>query len=124
MGMLAGRYASTGAPPAESRKALRGGIYGERVTARGIEAGNRFAALARAAGHDPAQLAVVWVREQPGITAPIVGPRTLAQLEQQLGTLEIRLSDALRAECDALVAPGSVVASFFNTASWMSWKLV
>lgn len=124
MGMLAGRYAVAEAPPAESRKALRGGIYGERVTARGVEVGNRFAALAREAGHEPAQLAVVWVRDQPGITAPIVGPRTLAQLEQQLATLDIRLSDSVRARCDELVPPGSVVASFFNTAPWMKWKLV
>jgi aryl-alcohol dehydrogenase-like predicted oxidoreductase len=124
MGMLAGRYASAEAPPEGSRKALRGGIYGERVTARGVEVGNRFAALARAAGHEPAQLAVVWVREQPGITAPIVGPRTLDQLEQQLATLEMLLDDSLRAQCDELVPPGSVVASFFNTAPWMKWKYV
>jgi 1-deoxyxylulose-5-phosphate synthase len=126
MGMLAGRYASADAPPEGSRQALRGtgSIYGERVTPRGVEIGNRFAALARAAGHDPAQLAVAWVRDQPGITAPIVGPRTMAHLEQQLATLELRMPDALRAECDALVSPGSVVASFFNTAPWMKWKIV
>ena len=124
MGMLAGRYATAEAPPAESRKVLRGGIYGERVTARGVEVGNLFAALARAAGHEPAQLAVVWVRNQPGITAPIVGPRTLAQLEQQLATLDTHLSDSVRADCDELVSPGSVVASFFNTAAWMKWRHV
>jgi aryl-alcohol dehydrogenase-like predicted oxidoreductase len=124
MGMLAGRYETAEAPPAESRKALRGGIYGERVTPRGVDVGNRFAALARAAGHEPAQLAILWVRDQPGITAPIVGPRTLAQLRQQLATLEMRLPDSVRTECDALVSPGSVVASFFNTAAWMKWKHV
>ena len=124
MGMLAGRYAAAEAPAADSRKALRGGIYAERVTARGVEVGNRFATLARAAGHEPAQAAVLWVRDQPGITAPIVGPRTLAQLRQQLATLDLRLGDSLRAECDDLVPPGSVVASFFNSAAWMKWKIV
>jgi len=34
------------------------------------------------------------------------------------------LSDELRAACDALVSPGSVVASFFNSAAWMRWKIV
>ena len=124
MGMLAGRYSAVEAPAADSRKALRGGIYAARVTARGVEVGNRFAALARAKGHEPAQAAVLWVRDQPGITAPIVGPRTLAQLRQQLATLDLRLDDALRAECDELVSPGSVVASFFNSAAWMKWKIV
>jgi len=34
------------------------------------------------------------------------------------------LSDELRAACDALVPPGSVVASFFNSAQWMRWKVL
>jgi aryl-alcohol dehydrogenase-like predicted oxidoreductase len=124
MGMLAGRYASAEAPPAGSRKALRGGIYGERVTPRGVEVGNRFAALARAAGYEPAQAALLWVRDQPGITAPIVGPRTMEQLKQQLAALDLRLPDDLRARCDELVPPGSAAASFFNTAAWMRQKTI
>lgn len=124
MGMLAGRYADFEAPPPDSRTVLRGGIYAERVTARGVELGNRFAALAREAGHDPAQLAVAWVKDQPGITAPIIGPRTLAQLQNLLPVLDLTLSDDLRARCDELSAPGSVTASFFNSAAWMKWKTV
>ena len=124
MGMLAGRYADADVPPPDSRIALRGGIYAERVTRRGVEVGNQFAALARAAGREPAQLAVTWVKEQPGITAPIIGPRTLAQLQNMLPVLEMTLPDDLRAACDALSVPGSVTASFFNSAPWMKWKIV
>lgn len=124
MGMLAGRYAAGGAPAPDSRAALRGGIYAERVTERGIAVGRQFVALAHAHGHDPAQLAYLWVKDQPRVTAPIIGPRTLAQLEHALPVAGMALSDALRAECDALVPPGSVVASFFNSAAWMRWKLV
>jgi len=122
MGMLAGRYAAADGPPTDSRAALRGGIYAERVTPRGVEVGLQFAALARAAGHDPAQLAYLWVKDQPAVTAPIIGPRTLAQLHQALPVADMQLSDEMRQACDALVAPGSVVASFFNTAAWMKWK--
>jgi aryl-alcohol dehydrogenase-like predicted oxidoreductase len=124
MGMLAGRYAAADAPPADSRAVLRGGIYKERVTARGVEVGNRFAALARDHGMDPAQLAVLWVKEQPGVTAPIIGPKTMAQLEHLLPVLEMTLPDDLRAPCDELVPPGSVVASFFNSAPWMAQRFV
>jgi aryl-alcohol dehydrogenase-like predicted oxidoreductase len=124
MGMLAGRYHSATAPPSDARAALRGGIYAERVTQRGVEVGNQFVALAHAHGQDPAQLAVLWVKTAPGITAPIVGPRTLAQLQHLLPVLEMNLSDDLRVECDRLVAPGSAVASFFNSAPWMKWKLI
>ena len=48
----------------------------------------------------------------------------MAQLESLLPVLGQRLSDELREACDELVAPGSVVASFFNSASWMRWKHV
>jgi aryl-alcohol dehydrogenase-like predicted oxidoreductase len=124
MGMLAGRYARADAPPDDSRAVVRGGIYAERVTPRGVEVGNRFAALARDHGYDPAQLAVLWVKEQPGITAPIVGPRTLGQLRNLLPVLEMTLPAEVRAACDELAPPGSVVASFFNTAPWMKWRFV
>lgn len=124
MGMLAGRYAPGSAPAADSRAALRGGIYAERVTERGIAVGQQFVALARQHGHDPAQLAYLWAKDQPGVTAPIIGPRTLAQLQQALPVADMVLPDGLRAACDELVAPGSVVASFFNSAQWMRWKLV
>ncbi len=124
MGMLAGRYADGAPAPSGSRVANRGGIYAERVTPAGVEVGNKFAALARSNGFDPAQLAICWVMDQPGVTAPIIGPKTVAQLESLLPVLEMTLPDDIRSACDELVPPGSVVASFFNSASWMRWKHV
>jgi aryl-alcohol dehydrogenase-like predicted oxidoreductase len=63
------------------------------------------------------------VKEQPGITAPLYGPRTVAQLEQILPVLEMTLTDEQRAACDALVPPGSVVANFHNSAPWMKMQV-
>lgn len=120
MGMLAGRYETATTPPADSRAVLRGGIYAERVTPRGVAAGNAFAALARTHGLDPARAAIAWVRDQPGVTAPIIGPRTLAQLDVMLGADAVTLPDTFREACDAITPPGDVVASFFNTAPWMT----
>lgn len=122
MGMLAGRYASADAPPADSRVAARGGIYAERVTAAGVEVGNRFAAMVRSLGLDPAQIATCFVKDQPGITAPIIGPKTVAQLTGLIPVLEMTLGAELQQMCDEIVTPGSVVASFFNSAPWMRWK--
>ncbi|MEN8688026.1 MAG: aldo/keto reductase [Desulfuromonadales bacterium] len=124
MGILAGRYATPEQAPAESRAALRGGIYAERVTARGIEVGSRFVQLAKDQGMSPAQLAVLWVKDQPGITAPLIGPRTLEQLEHFLPVLEMQLDDQARAACDALVPPGSAVADFHNSAPWMKMQIL
>ena len=118
-GVLAGRYATAQSFPTDSRAARRGGIYAERVTEPGIAVGERFARLAAEAGLPPAQLALLWVKEQPGITAPIFGARTVEQLEEALPILDMRLSDDLRAACDALVPPGRAVVNFHNTAGWM-----
>lgn len=65
------------------------------------------------------QLALLWVKDQPGVTAPIIGPRTLDQLDDALGILDRDLDDEARTACDELVAPGSAVSDFYNTSGWM-----
>lgn len=128
MGILAGRYSNWDGKienyPADSRAALdierrsTGGIYSERVTPRAVEVGNQFVNLAKEYGISPAQLALLWVKDQEAITAPLAGPRTLEQLEHTLSVMEMELDDSLRAACDELVPPGTNVANFFNTALW------
>jgi aryl-alcohol dehydrogenase-like predicted oxidoreductase len=122
MGILAGRYAHSRRPKG-SRAALRGGIYAERVSAKAVEVGNRFVQLAHEAGYDPVHLAITWVKDQPGITAPIIGPKTVEQLDHLLPVLDMRLESDIAKACDELVAPGSVVANFHNSAPWMKMKL-
>ena len=125
MGVLAGRYPDDfEAAPEGSRVANRGGIYAERVTPAGVKIGNRFARMAREHGYDPAQLAICFVKDQPGITAPIIGPKSVEQLVGLLPVLDMTLPAEVQEFCDELVPPGSVVASFFNSAPWMRWKHV
>jgi aryl-alcohol dehydrogenase-like predicted oxidoreductase len=123
MGVLAGRYPDEHNYPKDSRAALRGGIYAERVTAKGVKVGHQFKQIARENGITPAQLAVLWVKEQPGITAPIIGPRTVEQLKHLLATMEMKLDESIRQKCDELVPPGSAVANFHNSAPWMKMKI-
>jgi aryl-alcohol dehydrogenase-like predicted oxidoreductase len=63
------------------------------------------------------------VKEQPAVTAPIVGPRTLDQLTTLLEVVDATLGDDERDELDRLVPPGSAVADFFNTVDWMKMRL-
>ena len=70
------------------------------------------------------QLALLWVKDQPGITAPIIGPRTLAHLEDALPLLEMNLADADRPLFDELVHPGNAVADFFNSNPWMKARML
>ncbi|MGZ4805638.1 MAG: aldo/keto reductase, partial [Ilumatobacteraceae bacterium] len=123
MGVLAGRYADDDIRPSGSRASLRGGIYADRVSQAAVEAGNRFVSVARDAGIDPAQLAINWVMHQPAVTAPIIGPRTVEQLEHLLPVMEMTLDDDVAAACDKICAPGSAVANFHNSAPWMKMKI-
>jgi len=119
-GLLAGRYPKAEALPADSRAVrLPDSIYSRRVTPRGIEAGHAFAALAREHGLPPGQLALLWCKDQPGITSPVVGPRTLEQFVDLLPALGMSLTDEQRAACDAINPPGTALVNFHNTAGWM-----
>ncbi len=122
-GVLSGRYAAGANFPPDSRAARRGGIYAGRVNEAGVAVGEKVMALARASGITAAQLAMLWVKDQPGITAPIFGPRTLEQLEEILPVLDMNLSAELAAACDTLVPPGSAVTNFHNGCTWMLQQL-
>jgi aryl-alcohol dehydrogenase-like predicted oxidoreductase len=124
MGILAGRYADDQPYPSDSRAVLRGGIYAERVTSRAVAVGNQFVRLAQEYGMSPVQLAILWIKDQPGITAPLIGPRTVEQLEHLLPVLDMELDPSIRQACDELVPPGSAVANFHNSAPWMKMKLL
>jgi 1-deoxyxylulose-5-phosphate synthase len=123
MGMLAGRYEHENTRPEDSRASQRGGIYADRVTPKAVRTANQFVRLARDSGFDPAHLALLWVKDQPGITAPIIGPKNLAQLEHLLPVLEMNLPDEIRIACDGIVPPGSAAANFFNSSGWMKMQL-
>jgi NDP-hexose 2,3-enoyl reductase len=56
-------------------------------------------------GHDPANVALGWLLSRPGVTAPIIGPRTIEQLDASLGALEVTLDDPTLARLDELFPP-------------------
>lgn len=124
MGILAGRYPKDGTLPADSRAGRMGGGIVERVTRHGLAVAEKLSVLARERGITPTQLALLWVKDQPGVTAPIIGPRTLAQLHDALPVLNMSLSGEDRKCLDELVPPGSMVSNFHNTNPWMKMRLV
>ncbi|MDA1297114.1 MAG: aldo/keto reductase [Chloroflexi bacterium] len=72
--------------------------------------------LAKSKGCTVSQLALAWVMSRPGVTAPLVGPRTLEQLEDNLGALDVEVTAEDAAAVDGLVAPGEHVADFFEAS--------
>lgn len=61
--------------------------------------------LAADLGVDPADLGIAWLLHQEGVTAPIVGPRTAAQLEGSLRSIDIKLDADTLARLDELFPP-------------------
>jgi aryl-alcohol dehydrogenase-like predicted oxidoreductase len=102
-----------------SRGARGSQIWLDRITRSGKMVGEQLRAYAERRGMTGAQLALLWVKEQPGITAPIVGPRTRGHLQVALSVMEQRLDPADAAFCDSLVPPGSAVVDYHNTSRWM-----
>lgn len=124
-GILAGRYANGQDFPDDSRAGRAGGqgMFVERISPAALEVAQKLAEHAQQRDLTSSQLALLWCKDQPGITAPIIGPRTLDQLEDQLKVLELTLSDEDRAFCDALVHPGNAVADFHNSNPWMKARI-
>jgi aryl-alcohol dehydrogenase-like predicted oxidoreductase len=61
-----------------------------------------YEAFCRELGEEPAIVALAWVLANPAVTAPIIGPRTLEQLDGSLRSLELRLDEATMTRLDGL----------------------
>ena len=74
---------------------------------RKLEIADALAGLAEQAGLTLVHLALAFVIRHPAVTSAIVGPRTLEQLEGQLGAVDVQLSDDVLDAIDELVPPGT-----------------
>ena len=71
-------------------------------------------AIANEKGCTPSQLALAWCAQQPGVTSPIVGIRTMEQLEQNLGAIEVKITDQDRIRIDETSFPGRVIVPYYQ----------
>lgn len=89
-GWLSGKYRRGQPPPVESRvgRADRwDDLPEQRESERTWQILDALRAVAEGRGKTPAQVALHWLLQQPGVTAPIMGARTTAQLEANLGSV-------------------------------------
>lgn len=100
-GLLTGKYGCR--KKAKSGRLVENKIYQTRYGSDWMyETGERFAAFAGKRGFDPVSLAVSWVAAHPAVTAPIIGARSLEQLKSSVKSIEIKMTQELRAEISAL----------------------
>ena len=98
------RYARPEDEPRQSRR-LNDSVY---------DVNEGLLPLAEAKGCTLSQLALAWCAQQPGITSPILGPRTMEQLEDNLGALQVTVTAEDRQRVDELVPPGRMVSPFYE----------
>jgi aryl-alcohol dehydrogenase-like predicted oxidoreductase len=115
-GLLTGKYTRDNPHPPDTRFADVGNnpILRARYVDGVYDVNDGLAALARDKGTTSSQLALAWCVQQPGVTSPIIGPRTLEQLEDNLRALDVIIDDEDRARIDALVPPGRMVAPYYE----------
>jgi len=99
-GVLSGKYLDGQRPP--EGRITRFARFSRYSNPEAERATADYVALARRWGLDPAQLALAWVTSRPFVTSNIIGATTLEQLESNLASLELELSDALIAEIEAI----------------------
>ena len=99
-GMLSGKY-ENGARPANARITLFS-RFARYTNPQAIAACSRYVTLAREHGLDPAQMALAFVTRQPFVTSNIIGATSLEQLESNLGSLSLELSDELLDAIEAI----------------------
>jgi aryl-alcohol dehydrogenase-like predicted oxidoreductase len=96
-GLLSGKYAAAERP--EQGRLVDNQMYQVRYSDTWMyDTARDFTTFARQHGFDPAGLAVAWVASHPAVTAPILGARSVEQLEGSLKALEIDMTPELRAE--------------------------
>jgi len=96
--------------------------FGRPATPAAYDVIEGLVALAKEKGCTPSQLALAWNAAQPGITAPIIGPRTLEQLLDNLGAVEVKVSEGDRARLDALAPPWSSTLRYYDAALSIDFK--
>ncbi|TCC44102.1 aldo/keto reductase [Kribbella capetownensis] len=62
----------------------------------------QYEAFADELGHEPGEVALAWLLHQPAVTGPIVGPRTMAQLESAVRAVDVKLDEKALARLDEI----------------------
>lgn len=120
-GFLTGKYQRGQEIPGDSRfgSDMQGATtYVERAKQHFSDLGYNVldvvTALAEEKNCTPSQVALAWCMRQPGITSPIVGPRTLEHFTEHLGAVDVVITDADRARLDAVSAPEQAIVPYYS----------
>ena len=114
-GLLSGKYQRENLD-AEGRWQGGKDNFGRPITNAAFDLIEMHTAHAADKGVTPAQLALAWNAAQPGVTTPIIGPRTMEQLEDNLGALEVEISAEDIERIDTMAPPKAATMPYYDAA--------
>ena len=109
-GSLAGKYQRGGTPAPDTRAGSDKPLY-QYVSAEYAALDRNWATIdavtriAKEVGATPAQVALSWIADRPGVISPIFGARNMRQLTENLGAADLHLDADATAALDAVSAP-------------------
>jgi len=115
-GLLTGKYRRGEESPSDARYAdVSDRPWMQRRMTEGVyKVVESIAPLAADKGSTLSQFALAWVLGKPGVTSPIIGPRTMEQLEDNLGALQVEITSEDHSTIDELVPPGGMHSPFYE----------
>ncbi len=114
-GFLTGKYQRGSELPEDSRygqQPQRGGR--DTLVEAAFDVLDVVQSIAQKQGCSPSQVALAWVKDQPAITSPIIGPRTMEQLEDNLGAANVKLSESEMDQLNGVSLPGRAVVPYYE----------
>lgn len=109
-GVLSGKYTKAGRFPTDGRFTE----FNDRLNGATIDRVEALKPLAAEKGVTLAEFALAWVMNQTGITSPITGPRSVAQLESSLNAIDVEFTDEDYRRINEIAPPGSHIADYWE----------
>jgi aryl-alcohol dehydrogenase-like predicted oxidoreductase len=115
-GLLTGTYDRNEPPPADTRFGAMASnpVQQRRWSERVFDVIDGLEPIAKDKGISLSQLSLAWCAQQPGVTSPIIGPRTMEQLEDNLAAAEVEITDEDRKRIDSVARRGEHVSRFYE----------
>ena len=118
-GLLSGKYSRNEPPPEDSRYAnlSTNPMYRRRMNDNIWDVIEGLEKIAEDKRVELSQLSLAWCMQQPGVTSPIIGPRTMEQLEDNLKAADVTFTPEELKEIDRVIRPGTNVSPYYE-ADW------
>jgi aryl-alcohol dehydrogenase-like predicted oxidoreductase len=124
-GFLTGKYRRAAEPPEAARFRPTGepNTWVERhFVEQAFVVAELLASIAEQQQHTPTQLALAWLLRHEAVASVVLGARTVAQLEEQLGALDMQITPEDHARLDQASPPGGVIVPYYLDDSFADFR--